>query len=299
MKKNNIPIIQTLHDYKLICPNYKLYSNNQICEQCLNNKYYNCFFKKCMHNSWTKSFLAMIEAYLNNKILKYYDLVDLFIAPSQFMKNIYIKFGLKESKIKVIYNFINNLNIIEEKNCKENYILYFGRLSSEKGINILIKAIKKINFNIKLKIVGIGPEYKNLKILIKKLNLQNKIELIGAKYDKDLIKIIKCAKAIIIPSIWYENMPLAAIEAIAINKTVIASNIGGIPEIIKNNINGLLFESENENDLVQKINYYFKNPKLEKIFYKNNKIIFKNNFSNSNVDKIELIYNMLLNKIIR
>ena len=106
LKKNNIPIAQTLHDYKLICPNSRLFSQGKICEKCQSGKYYNCFFGKCAHDSWVKSFLGMSEAYLNNSLFKYYNKINIFIAPSRFMKDVCVKFGLPENKIKVIYNFI-------------------------------------------------------------------------------------------------------------------------------------------------------------------------------------------------
>ena len=234
LKNHKIPIIQTLHDYKLICPNAKLYSRGLICEQCRGGRYYNCFLKKCSHNSWTKSFLAMSEAYLNNKILKYYNSVDLFIAPSQFMKNICVKFYIPENKIKLIYNFIGAeteaVEDIMEKN-EPAYLLYFGRLSEEKGIDVLLAALKILNNKIKLKIAGAGPDYKKCQSLIAQYKLNAQAELVGPKYGAELRQIIKQAKAIIIPSLWPENLPYSALEALALGKIIIASHMGGLPEI--------------------------------------------------------------------
>ena len=107
LKKYQIPTVMTLHDYKIICPNYQLFSKNEICYKCQGGKYYNCLVRKCSKNSYAKSFLAMLEAYFNKKN---YDQIDLFIAPSQFMKDICVKFGIPESKIEVIYNFIKTKN---------------------------------------------------------------------------------------------------------------------------------------------------------------------------------------------
>lgn len=255
-KRHNIPIVMHLHDYKIICPNYKLYSQNEICYKCKDNKYYNCVKRRCLNNSISKSFLAMAESYLHNVLLKTYKKVDLFIAPSQFMKNICVEFGVPSKKIKVVYNSVDlgkyhpSNSLIDEN----GYLLYVGRLSNEKGVHLLVKAMKKVSKKTKLKIVGIGPELKNIKELINKLGLNQQIEMLGFEYGKKLIEIIGKAKAIIISSVLPENMPLSMLEAIAMGKIVIAPNAGGIPEVIKNKENGFLFEASNSDDLSDKMN---------------------------------------------
>ncbi len=254
LKKYQIPTVMTLHDYKLICPNYKIYSKNEVCYKCQGERYYNCFFRKCMKDSYAKSFLVMIEAYLNNKILKLYHKIDFFIAPSHFMEDVCVKFGILENKLRVVNNFVDSSCISNAKVSDKSYLLYFGRLSEEKGIDILLEAMKKIEDNIKLKIVGAGPEEKKLKIKSVKLKVEKNIEFIGHKYGKELNNLIINAKAIIIPSIWLENMPMSMLESMALGKVVIASKIGGISEVIKDGVNGMLFSSGNSDSLATKIN---------------------------------------------
>lgn len=252
LKKHNIPIIQTLHDYKLICPNYKLFSQGEVCYKCKGQKFYNCTYRKCLKNSRAKSFLAMLEAYWHNLILKTYAKVDLFIAPSRFMRDICVNFGVPENKIKVLHNPID-IEKSEENQNIEDYLLYFGRISSEKGIDVLIKAMQILRKDIKLKIVGDGPDLEKYKTQVKKLNSENKIIFLGPKYERELEELIEKAKAIIIPSIWPENMPYSLLESMAKGKTIIASRIGGLPELIKDNINGFLFKAGNVHDLKAKI----------------------------------------------
>lgn len=255
LKKHNIPVVQTLHDYKIICPNKKLFSQNEVCAKCLGGRYYNCFLRKCAKESYLKSLLAALEAYWHGKILKNYQKADLFIAPSRFMKDIMVKFGIPAGKIEVVYNFVSSsMQNIENNNqeSENNYLLYYGRLAKEKGIDILIDAMKELNDE-KLKIVGSGSEYENLKIKIRKLKLENKIEMLGPKYGSELKNLIINAKAVILPSVWQENMPLSILEAMALGKVVISSRIGGLPEIIDNSQNGLLFEPGNAHDLAEKI----------------------------------------------
>lgn len=250
LKKNNILVVQTLHDYKLICPNAMLYSKNRICEKCRGKKYYNCLKNRCLKNSWAKSLLAMLEAYLYNRFLKIYDQVDMFIAPSRFMKDKCVQFGIPEEKIKVIYNFLDFKEYADLKAGEtDNYILFYGRLSEEKGITTVLEALKKTKSDINFKIVGAGPDYKKLSERIISLDLSSRVELLGPKYGDELKEIIKKAKAVVLPSLWPENMPYCLLESMASGKAVIVAKSGGMPELIKDRENGFLFEPGNSDKL--------------------------------------------------
>lgn len=250
--KFKIPVVMHLHDYKLICPNYQLFANGHPCEACYPDKYYQCLRKKCFKNSFRQSFIAFLEMFIHHKILKIYRKnINIFIAPSQFMKEKVVKFGWEEKKIKIVINpyssFIDKASFSEKE---KDYLLYFGRLSAEKDIATLIKAA--ISLNYKLKITGHGPEEAKLKETAKQ-DKNSLIEFTGFKSGADLKNLILSAKAIVIPSICYDNMPLSLLDALHLGKIVIASKIGGIPEIIKDGINGLLFEPGNEESLKEKI----------------------------------------------
>jgi glycosyltransferase involved in cell wall biosynthesis len=263
--KNKIKIVQTLHDYKLICPNRQLFSRNEICFQCCGQKFYHCLTRKCIQNSYAKSFLGMLEAYCHSKFLKTNEMIDLFIAPSQYMKDVCLRFGIREEKIQVMPNFITDdfLNPLPEESAdknKDDYFLYFGRLSKEKGVDVLCAAMKRYSGKTKLKIVGAGPEYNNLKKLITEKKISLKVKLSGPKYGLELKEIIAGAKAVIMPSLWPENSPYSLIEALAMGKIVIASDIGGIPEIIQDRVNGFLFKAGDERDLLDKIRLSEKIP---------------------------------------
>ena len=131
----------------------------------------------------------MLEAYLHNTILKTYDQVDLFLAPSQFMKDTCVRFGVKEKRIKTIYNFVpedflEDDFLSEEEETQEDYLLYFGRISEEKGISVLLNALALYG-KIKLKIVGLGPDFEKLEGEIKNNNFSDKIEMLGYKSEKN------------------------------------------------------------------------------------------------------------------
>lgn len=254
LKENNIPIVQTLHDYKLICPNAKLFTKGKYCEACINGKYYYCFIKNCIHKSYFKSFLGMLEAYFNNRIKKSYQNIDLFIAPSEFIRNTCLKFGVSGKKIKVICNFVETEQLLKNfTRREEEYLLYFGRLSEEKGVEVLIRAMGEIKSKIKLKIVGAGPHRHKLETVREKLGLLDRVEFLGPKYGSALINLVNDSKAVIMPSIWPENMPYSLLESMSLGKVLIASKVGGMPELIQNGFNGFLFSQGDVSDLSKKI----------------------------------------------
>ncbi|MHB8903516.1 MAG: glycosyltransferase [Patescibacteria group bacterium] len=258
-KKKGIPVVMHLHDYKLICPNHMLFTKGKYCEECFKTKYYRCFKNKCVKNSYAASALASLEMYLHHNILKIYEKnVDLFIAPSQFMKDTVVRFGQDEKKIEVIYNPHNlpkeeNIKSGNDNNLKaiDNYFLYFGRLSEEKGLINLIEAASLSGQ--KIVIAGTGPEEDHLKKI--SADLKAPVEFIGLKNSSELIDIIKNSQAVVIPSIWAENMPLSLMEALSLHKIAIASNMGGLPEVIHDEENGLIFEAGNSKKLADRINY--------------------------------------------
>lgn len=242
LKKYNVPVVFTSHDYKILCPNYKLY-NKGLCEKCINGSYINCFKGRCHKDSLIFSFLLTIEAYLH-KYLKSYNLVDSIICPSKFMKNKLLQSGISEEKLKYIPNFINPQYYSKSKkyrsNNKEKVILYYGRLSDEKGLMNLMKALKLLKRDVKVKIIGTGPQEEELKLFIKENNINN-VEFLGFKSGDKLYTEISKSYCTIIPAIWHEVFGLTIIESFAFGKPVIGANLGGISELITNEENGFVF----------------------------------------------------------
>ena len=264
-KKYKIPVIMHLHDYKLICPNYQLFVNNKICYKCQGQKYYNCLKYKCFKKSFWQSLLVTIEMYFHHKILNIYNKnIDLFIAPSEFMKKTVVDFGIAEKKVEVVYNFSDNLNNSPDIQEESGYILYFGRLSKEKGIDVLLKALTLTKSKINAIIIGSGPEEEDLKKMAENLDLKDRVKFLGYKSGEELKDYVNKAKMIAMPSIWAENMPFSLIEALQAGKIVIASNTGGMPELVKDGETGFLFENGNSQDLANKIDE-IDNYDLEKI----------------------------------
>ena len=276
LKKYNIPIVYTAHDFKMICPNYKMMlPSGEICEDCKGGRYYNCLKNKCVKNSSMNSFVDMIEAY-THKILKSYDRIDKIITPSNFYKKKFIEFGTSSDKIAYIPNFLDGDKYIIRDSCKD-YFIYFGRLSDEKGIKTLIRAMKDVKG--KLKVVGTGPMEKELKEYTKEQSLDGKIEYLGYKTGDELKRIIQDSRFIVVPSKWYENAPYSILEAMAMGKPVLGSNMGGIPELVRNNETGLIFQTNDYKELTDKINLLLNNENLIKLYGRNARNIFDNMYN--------------------
>ena len=270
----NIPIVWTLHDYELICPNIHFLSNEKVCEKCKEHKYYQCVINRCKKNSLTASIVTAIKSY-THYFLNIEKKVDYFIAPSKFLGNKFIEYEWNENKIRHIRNFLPNFSKLNKSNV-DDYILYFGGLSPWKGILTLIKAVRELK-EVKLVIVGSGTEKDNIEKKIKVDKITN-VQLLGYKSGNELDKIVSESKFIIVPSEWYENCPYSIMEAMALGKPVIGANIGGIPELIEYGKTGLLFKSGNVNDLKNKIEWLYKRPEKIKEFGENAKLKAENEF---------------------
>jgi len=275
LKKKNIPIVMTMHDYKLVCPSYLMLNRGRVCELCKGKKFYQSFRTGCHKNSYSKSFLVMLESYLHHQILHSYRHIKYFICPSKFIMNEMQKMGLK-GNFTYIPNFINSKNEQLPERQKNNKLIYWGRLSGEKGIETLIDAVKEMSAE--LEIIGDGPLKDELERKIKAEKVNN-IKLLGYLKGNDLFNKIRESYVAIMPSEWYENNPLSILEAFALGKPVIGSRIGGIPELVKDEETGLLFEPGNAEDLRSKIKYLLSSPDKVAQMSRNVRILAEKEYS--------------------
>lgn len=270
LKKKKIPVVMTLHDYKMACASYSMLLHGKPCEACCGGRYYNAIKNRCVKVSLHKSILSTLEMYLHHKIFDIYDNVDIFISPSRFLKDTLLRMGFKK---EIIYlpNFIDihkfrgfNAEAKNERVEKKKSIVYFGRLSLEKGLWTLLETAKRLSnknkhINVEIKIIGDGPIREELQEKVKVEGI-NKVKLLGYMRGEALFQEVAKSMAAVLPSEWYENNPMSVIEAFAMGIPVIAARIGGIPELIKENETGLTFEPGNALDLSAKIEYLLNNP---------------------------------------
>lgn len=261
LKKYNIPVVMTMHDLIFACPNYTMLTHGSICEKCINGNVINCIRNKCVKDSTAKSVLAAAEkVYLIHK--KYYDLIDLYITECNQYHGLMDKAKITKSRIITKTNFLPINQEYRFNNYYKDYVLYFGRFSREKGIMTLLKAHKESGCKRPLVVVGAGPMKEEIDRYVRENKLSN-IELPGPIYGENMEKIIEGARTIIVPSEWYENCPYALLQSLAKGKIVIASRIGGLPELINDGDTGYLFEAGNSKDLIAKIDKVFSMSKEE------------------------------------
>lgn len=260
----NIPSVLTIHQADIICPSGTLmYKSQKLCSQkhCKNSNYLHCIFHNCANNNLERTIRRSLLTYLYNKNLKY---INKYITPSQALKDVVVNsnIGIQNNDITVINNFLPQNSEFSKPEFKEGKnFLYVGRLSREKNLLTLLKAFKELPNEIELHIAGSGLEEKKLKKFVNDNKLSN-VKFLGYLDRKQVnLELNKCI-ATILPCNWFEIFGMTNIESFINGKPVIASNIGGIPEIVEHNVNGLLFEPTNIEQLKKHILTYWNNPKL-------------------------------------
>ena len=263
--KRNIPIVMTLHDSFLVCPVMTLMKSDEKYCYGINCKGLNklpCIRYNCAGKLEASIRFALMSFIYN--ITGYNKYISKFITPSNALKDLILKskLGINNDRLITINNFISDDELQTLPNYNNNgYFLYIGRLSKEKGVHYLLEAMKDLPKNINLRIIGTGPEEIFLKKYTADNNLNN-VKFLGFKNREEIKEEYKNCIATILPCNGFEIFGMTNVESFINGKPVIASNIGGIPEIVENNINGLLFEPGNVDQLRECILRYWNNPQL-------------------------------------
>jgi len=242
LRTHHIPVVATLHDYKLLCPSCNFIDGkNQICEKCKVGRYHNCIINRCSSEGYLKSLLWASESFLRDHLVPFKQYINHYIFVSNFSQNKYLEFHPDiQSKSTRIYHFTN---IFEQERSKGDYFLFFGRLTVEKGILTLLNAVKNLP-SIKLQIVGDGP----LKETIES-NMTSNVVMLGYKTGNELKEIIRKSSFVVVAPECYETNSLSTMESNALGKPVIGSNIGALPELIENQKTGFIFTSKDSKSL--------------------------------------------------
>ena len=256
IKQKNIPIIWTLHDYVILCPNTTFISHEKVCEKCKGGKFYQCILNKCKKNSVQASFVASLESYAN-KFSDPYKYVDYFICPSVFIKKKFEAFGFDSRKLKQIYNLFDIHSVSGQyeaplETANRPYIVYVGNILKVKGIFTLVNAMTGLNLD--LLVIGSGEHFGELKELVENGRLQN-VKLLGKMPKEEVFRFVQHAMFVVVPSEWYENLPYSLVESLLLAKPVLGADIGGIPELVIDGVTGKLFQPANTTDLRLKIEW--------------------------------------------
>lgn len=288
IKKRNIPLVQTVHDYQMICPNHLLYSLKEAkpCERCINGSKFNCLKYSCIHSSRVKSLIGAIEAKLYS-LLKTYKKVDLFVCPSKFLaEKLLSADSLYKGKTFTVHNFIEKKPIPEKAETIAPYVAFASRLSIEKGVDILSEAAKLLP-DIPFIVAGNGPDDECLK------NIPN-VTMKGFLTGDELTSLIANAKVMILPSVWYENCPLNILETHSFGVPVITMNSGGMAELVEDGKTGLLVNEPTPEAVAQAIKKCFTDDEFYSVLKQNcerrkDEIIEVGDYADILVDKYQQI----------
>lgn len=243
-------LVYTAHDSQLVCPNHllRIPSSGELCKRCIDGDAKYCTKYKCIHNSLARSLLGTLEACIY-RICRAYRYIDTVICPSYFIEDVLSHNPALAGKTVVMHNFIDvdgkNKEEKDRADVLEDYVLYFGRYSEEKGIDILLEACRKLP-HIPFVFAGSGP-------LEKEVERVPNIKNMGFLSGEALEEVIRKARFAVFPSQCYENCPFSVMEALALETPVLGTNIGGTPELISHMENGELFPAGDEKELESRI----------------------------------------------
>ena len=264
-----VPVVQTLHNYRLICPGAMLMRHGKICEQCISGSPYQAALYGCYRGTKLGSLVVAHMVARHRKQGTWQHKVSRFIALTEFAKNKFVEAGFPSNKIAVKANFIHDplQESPRSKPATSGFALFVGRLSEEKGIKTMIEAWSALDDQILLKVAGTGP----LKAL---LIDKNNIAALGRLSPSEISQLMQEAAFLVLPSVWYEGFPLVLAEAFAHGLPVFASRLGSMTDIITDGENGLLFTPGDSADLAAKARWLLENPQQTQELGKNARSTF-------------------------
>lgn len=255
LSQAGVPAVMTLHDYKLACPNYRLYTQGAPCTRCVGGRFHHAVVHRCVKDSRLKSLVCAIENTLHRR-RGAYDSIARFIAPSRFLYNTMIRAGLPEPKL---LHWPNPVELPPVPRSRDSgYILYHGRLAPEKGLWTLVRAAQRLA-RAEVRIAGEGPLRAALEAWCLEHSLDN-VRFLGFIPPAELPPLIRNARCLVMPSEWYENCPMALLEALSHGVPVVASNIGGLPEYVEHGENGLLVAPGDDAALAEALSLLLSDP---------------------------------------
>jgi glycosyltransferase involved in cell wall biosynthesis len=290
VKKRGIPLVQTVHDYQMICPNHLLYSFDEVkpCERCISGSKFNCFKYNCIHGSKAKSLIGSIEAKLYS-VLGTYKKVDLYICPSRFLEEKLLSASeLYKGKTLTLHNFIEKKPLPEKIEPDVPYVAFASRLSKEKGVTLLYEAARLLP-EYSFVVAGSGPDGDCLK------EVPN-ITMKGFLTGDELTSLMANARVMLLPSVWYENCPLSILETHSFGVPVITMNSGGIAELVEDGKTGALINEPTAEAVAAAIKRCFEDEEYYKTLKENcetmrEKIIGVSEYCDAVIEKYQDLIN--------
>lgn len=244
LRDAGVPVVMTAHDLKIACPAYKMLNDTGVCEKCKDGSLLNVIRHRCIRGSLAASAIVMVESGVQRIFNTYQGKLDRVVVPSRFFMEKFVEWGWRREQFAYIPNYVDSTRF-EPSYESGDYFLYFGRLAPEKGVATLMRAAKAAGVNVK--IAGTGPIEAELHALQKEL--AGDVDFLGYRSGADLHALIREARAVVLPSEWYENAPMSVLESFALGTPVVGARIGGIPEMVIEGETGWTFESRNVDEL--------------------------------------------------
>jgi glycosyltransferase involved in cell wall biosynthesis len=297
-REHGVPIVQTLHNYRLACPKAMPFRDGKICEDCIGKSIpWSSVVHGCYRNSRLQSSVVAAMNTWHQLRGTWQERVDAYIVFTKFQKDKMVQAGLPTAKIHIKPNFVFARDSPTQTDKDSKYLLFVGRLSEEKGVSVLIDAYVQNNLCIPLKIVGDGPLRQEIQQHIENTDAKNLIEFLGFQDKSTVLQLMQCAQFLVFPSIWYEGFPLTIAEAFSCGLPVLAPKLGGMAEIVENEMTGLHFEPGNAADLAAKINWATSHPENIINMGKNAQLLYESKYTpEANYQQIMAIYQQVINQ---
>lgn len=271
-----VPVVQSLHNYRLICPGGQLLRDGQLCEDCVGKEIaWRGALHGCYRNSKGATLAVASMLAVHRALGTWQQRVSMYIALSEFARSKFIEGGLPADRIVVKPNFAQGH--IKRKSDPGYYVLYVGRLSQEKGPHLLREAWRHLKAFVPLHVLGDGPLSQEMNSPPKN-SLNEPIRMHGRCSPEQVASFMAGARFLVVPSITYENFPLSVVEAYSCALPVIASRIGSLAEIVRDGVTGMLFEPSNCDDLASKVEWAWAHPQQMAEMGRNARKEFENKY---------------------
>jgi glycosyltransferase involved in cell wall biosynthesis len=247
--RRNVPVMQTLHNFRLLCPQAMFLRNDNVCEDCLGHSPWRSVMRSCYRDSAAQTAVLAGMLMLHRTIGTYDRKVTRYIALNRFSRDKFVEGGLPADRISIKPNFVD---IPERPQTSRSGALFVGRLSAEKGISLLLQALDRLP-GLDIDVVGTGPE-------AWQIDSHPRAHGVGMQHRAEVVERMHRAAYLVMPSIWYEAFPLVVLEAFACGLPVIAAHLGSMQEIIEDGRTGLLFEPRSSESLAAKIAWAEEHP---------------------------------------
>lgn len=253
-KRRRIPVVMTLHNYRLLCPTGLLMSHGEICHRCIGGREWWCAIRNCT-GEWPKSAGYAVRNWVARLRGSFAGGIERFIAPTEFVKSMLVPHGYPAERIDVV-RYIVSLETGQLHVTGGGYVGYVGRISPEKGVDTIVEAAKQ-HPHIPFRFAGHSLQMPRLL-----RQVPGNCEFVGEVPRRDLGAFVAGARFTVFASKWYETTGLSMVETMARCKAVICSRIGCLPELVEEGVTGLLFEPGNAEELGTKIEYLWNRPEL-------------------------------------